>query len=101
MSSHASLDAIKHKISCTVLATFTLVEIKQRSLTNIERWRENGAFCQAYADWIAIILDPDDRRMIAAMVGLDDEANRLRQSIPYVGMLDREIIRQFNEEVAA
>lgn len=101
MSNHATLDAIKHRISCTVLATFPLPEIRQRSLVNIERWRANGVSSPAYEEWRVILDDPDDTRIIAAMVGLDENANRLRQSMPYVGMLDKDVVRQFNEEIAA
>jgi prevent-host-death family protein len=100
-NTHARLDAIKHRISCVVLATFPLTEIKRRSLANIERWRVNGTYGPAYEEWSRIILDPDDTSMIAAMVGFSDHANQLRQSIPYVGMLDKDVVRKFNEEVAA
>lgn len=96
---HQVLDTIKHRISCEVLARFSIKEIKQKSISNIERWRSKGTFGQAYADWLDILLDPDDSKLISAMVGNSDRSNQLRQSIPFVGMLDQEIVRQFNEEV--
>jgi antitoxin (DNA-binding transcriptional repressor) of toxin-antitoxin stability system len=96
---HQMLDTIKHKISCEVLARFPIKEIKRRSLSNIERWRSKGTFGQAYADWLEILTDPDDSKLISAMVGNSDRSNQLRQSIPFVGMLDQEIVRKFNEEI--
>ncbi len=100
-NTHALLDSIKHRISCAVLATFPLAEIKQRSLANIERWRANGTSGPAYEEWSRIIQDPDNTRMIAAMVGMSEHANQLRQSIPYVGMLDKDVVKKFNEEITA
>ena len=35
------------------------------------------------------------------LVSRDPEANRLRQSMPYVGLLPRDEVRSLNEEVAA
>ena len=98
-NSHQVLDTIKHKISCEVLARYSIKDIKQKSLSNIERWRLKGTFGQAYADWLDILLDPDDSKLISAMVGNSDRSNQLRQSIPFVGILDQEIVRKFNEEV--
>ncbi|NHZ96057.1 hypothetical protein [Massilia sp. CCM 8734] len=78
---------------------FTVEEIKKKSVSNIERWRSQGTFGQAYSDWLAILLDPDDDKLISAMVGSSDRSNQLRQSLPYVGMLDPKIVRKVNEEV--
>lgn len=98
-NSHEVLDRIKHKISCEVLARHSIKEIKKKSLSNIERWRSKGTYGQAYADWLEILLDPDDSKLISAMVGNSDRSNQLRQSIPFVGMLDQETVRKLNEEV--
>lgn len=96
---HLALDAIKHRIACEVLARFTIAEIKARSLANIERWRKNGTSGQAYDAWERLACDPDDSKMIAVMQGTSDYSNQLRQSPPFVGMLDRELVRKINEEV--
>jgi prevent-host-death family protein len=82
-----ALDALKHRLSCAVLANFPLEEIRRRSMENIARWRANGVTGGSYDEWTAIIQDSDDLAMIRAMVGLDEKSNQLRQSIPYVGML--------------
>ena len=36
--------------------------------------------------------------MIKAMVGLDQKSKQLRQSIPYVGMLPKSLVKELNEE---
>ena len=98
---HDVLDSIKHKISCEVLATFPLHEIKAHSKANIQRWRANEAGDPVYDEWLEIIDDPDDTKLIAAMVGLSENSNRLRQSFPYVGLLPKSVVRKFNEEISA
>jgi prevent-host-death family protein len=100
-NSHDVLDAIKHKISCEVLAMFPVREIKMRAKANIDRWRANDAGDPVYDEWYAIIEDADDTKMIAAMVGLSETSNRLRQSFPYVGMLPKPMVRKLNEEISA
>lgn len=98
-NSQNRLDTIKHRISCEVLATFPISEIKKRSMGNIERWRINGFESKAYDEWVEIIKDQDNQKMISAMIGLNQRSNQLRQSIPYVGMIDKEIVRKINEEI--
>ncbi|MEN9865558.1 MAG: hypothetical protein RL748_1148 [Pseudomonadota bacterium] len=100
-NAQTTLDSIKHKISCEVLATFAIAEIKARSKANIERWRANGAGDAVYDEWYAILDDPDDSKIIHAMVGLNENSNRLRQSPPYVGMLPKAVVRKLNEEITA
>lgn len=99
-NAQAGLDTVKHRLSCAVLARFPLDEIRQRSIDNIERWRANGVTGGAYDEWMAIMGAADDRQMIAAMVGLDEKSNQLRQSIPYVGMLPKSVVRQINEDIS-
>lgn len=100
-NSHAMLDQIKHKISCEVLANFPLAEIKARAKANIERWRANGAGDPVYDEWYTLLDQGDDTQIINAMIGINDNSNRLRQSIPYVGMLPKAVVRKFNEEITA
>lgn len=92
------LDIIKHQLACEVVERFSIAEIKARSRANIERWRSQGTYGQAYADWEKIIDDPDDSKMIAAMVGMSERANQLRQSPPYVGMIDQVLVRKYYDQ---
>lgn len=96
---HRVIDTIKQKISCEVLARYSVQEIKRTSISNIERWRAKGTFGQAYADWLEILLDADDSKLITAMVGNSDRSNQLRQSLPYTGMLDEDVVRKIREDV--
>ena len=98
---HDALDSMKHRISCEVLARFSIGVIRQQARDNLARWRANGAWGQAYDEWHAIIESNDDQRLVARMVGLDQESNRLRQSMPYVGLLDQTRVRQLHEEIAS
>lgn len=95
---HRVIDTIKQKISCEVLARYSVEEIKMKSISNIERWRAKGTFGQAYADWLEILLDSDDSKLIRAMVGNSDRSNQLRQSLPFTGMLDADVVRKIREE---
>lgn len=97
---HLALDAIKHKIACEVVARFSIAEIKERSLANILRWRANGVSGQAYDAWEQLALNPDDSKMMAAMVDVTEHSNQLRQSPPFVGMLDKDLVRKINEEIS-
>ena len=98
INKQTQLDIIKHQLACEVVERFSIAEIKARSQANIERWRSQGTYGQAYADWEEIIDDPDDLRMIAAMVGMSQRANQLRQSPPYVGMLDQILVRKYYDQ---
>lgn len=95
------LDQIKHRISCEVLARFSTQQIREKALSNLQRWKENGTWGLAYEEWLAVLENPDDKELIACMVGLSERSNRLRQSMPYVGLLDKSIVRKLNEEIAA
>jgi hypothetical protein len=51
-----------------------------------------------YAEWQEILESATDGELFAAMLGRDENSNRLRQSPPYVGLLPREVVRILNEE---
>lgn len=45
-------------------------------------------------------MNSDDMAVIKAMVGLNEQSNQLRQSIPYVGMLPKSIVEESNAEIS-
>jgi hypothetical protein len=98
---HDLLDAIKHRLSCEVLERFPISKIREHSRANLERWKAHGNWGPTYDEWLGIIEANDDYILVYRMVGLDEESNRLRQSMPYVGMLDQSIVRQIHEEYLA
>jgi len=97
---HTELDELKRAISAEVISRFRPDEIRRRSLENLERWKEGGAWCGAYAEWLEI-LRGDDARLYGAMLGKTDKPNRLRQSMPYVGMLSKDVLENLREKAAA
>ena len=99
--SHEALDELKRSISLAVVRRFTPAQIRAQILANLHRWKAQGAWVSAYEEWRIIAGDSDDGRLFAAMLGQDQEANRLRQSMPYVGLLSQAEVRQLHEEAAA
>lgn len=94
------LDELKLSIALEVVRHFLPEEIRLHSRNNLLRWKTSGVWSKAYDEWSAIIDGGDDGELLKAMVGRDERANRLRQSMPYAGMLPREITRRLNEEAA-
>jgi hypothetical protein len=94
---HDLLDTIKHHLSCEVLARFPLSTIRDHSRANLERWQAQGNWGPTYDEWRKIIESNDDLALICRMVGLDEDSNRLRQSMPYVGLLNQSIVRKIRK----
>jgi len=99
-NAHDRLDEFKRNIALEVVRTASADEIRRRSLENLARWKRSGAWCSAYDDWSRIIDSDDDGKLYAAMIGRDDEANRLRQSPPYMGILPNSVLEKLREEEA-
>jgi antitoxin component of MazEF toxin-antitoxin module len=95
------LDELKRRLAAEVTARCTANEIRARSLANLHRWRESGAWVSAYDEWKAILEGGDDGLLFATMLGRDERSNRLRQSPPYMGLLPRDEVRRLNEEASA
>jgi antitoxin component of MazEF toxin-antitoxin module len=98
--SPAILDEHKRKLAAAVVSLFTPNLIRAHSLANLHRWQQNGVWVSAYEEWRHIMNDSNDGELFAAMLGRDENANRLRQSPPYVGLLPRELVQRINEETA-
>jgi len=96
----SDLNALRLERAFEVIRRFTPREIRAKSLANLFRWKAIGTWCSAYDEWQAILEDPDDGRLFAAMLGRDEDSVRLRQSPPYVGLLSPGIVREMNEKIA-
>jgi antitoxin component of MazEF toxin-antitoxin module len=96
--SHEALDELKRSIALAVVRQFTLREIRAQILANLHRWRRQGAWVSAYDEWQDIAARGDDGELFAAMLGRDDNAVRLRQSMPFVGLLSQADVRRLHEE---
>jgi hypothetical protein len=88
------LDQLKYRISCEVVARFTIQEIRQSALANLDRWRAGGTWGQAYEQWLKILTSYNDEALKALILGTDEKSIELRQSMPYVGMLKQEVVRR-------
>jgi antitoxin component of MazEF toxin-antitoxin module len=99
--SHQALDEMKRSIALSVVRQFTPREIRAQVLANLHRWRGHGAWVSAYDEWQGIAERGDDGELFAAMLGRDDNATRLRQSMPFVGLLSQEEVKRLHEETAA
>jgi hypothetical protein len=97
-SSHQALDELKRSIALEVVRRFSASQIRAQILANLHRWGSKGTWVSAYDEWKRIAESGDDGALFAAMLGLDDEADRLRQSMPFVGLLPKEVVRRLNEE---
>ena len=84
-----------------VVRSFTPTEIRAQMLANLHRWKAQGTWGPAYDEWQAIAQSEDDGALFAAMLGRDDNAVRLRQSMPGVGLLPQVEVRKLNEEAGS
>ena len=99
--SQAEIDALKRTIALAVVRQFTPEEIRAQSLANLHRWKKQGSWVSAYDEWQSILESRSDGALFAAMLGRDEDANRLRQSPPYVGLLTRHEVEAINEKATA
>lgn len=88
-NAQSRLDALKLQFAQTVLRSVDMDALRRRSLANLKRWRESESWCTAFAEWEELMASGSDAEVVAAMTGSDENANRLRQSAPYVGLLAR------------
>lgn len=100
-SSHAILDELKRSLSLAVIRRCTPQEIRAQCLANLHRWKNQGTWVSAYDEWTQILQKGSDGELFAAMLGRDDTSNRLRQSMPYVGLLSQEEVKRIYEEARA
>jgi antitoxin component of MazEF toxin-antitoxin module len=96
--SHQVLDELKRSIALAVVRQFTPQQIRAQIMGNLHRWRRQGAWVSAYDEWQGIAERGNDGELFAAMLGVDDEAVKLRQSMPFVGLLSQAEVRRLHEE---
>lgn len=98
---HDTLDELKRFIALAVVRSFTPRQIRAQILANLHRWKSQGTWVSAYDEWRELTQRNDDGALFAAMLGRDENAVRLRQSMPFVGLLSQEEVRRLHEEAAA
>jgi len=67
-------------------------------LANLHRWKKQGTWGPAYDEWQKIAQSEDDGALFSVMLGRDENAARLRQSMPFVGLLSQNEVRKLHEE---
>jgi antitoxin component of MazEF toxin-antitoxin module len=96
--SHQALDELKRSIALAVVRNNTTREIRAQMLANLHRWKSQGTWGPAYDEWQSIAQSEDDGELFSVMLGRDENSVRLRQSMPFVGLLSREEVRKLHEE---
>ena len=97
-NTHLVLDDLKLAISMEVVSRFPVDEIRKKSRENLARWKKQGTWGPAYAEW-RDLLALDDANLVKTMIGRDDKSNRLRQSMPYVGLLPKDVVEALREKI--
>lgn len=97
---HQELDDLRLSLSLAVVRQHAAREIRAKILANLTRWKRQGAWVPAYDEWRDIARSQDDGTLFAAMLGRDEDGVRLRQSMPYVGLLSQQEVRKLYEEAA-
>jgi hypothetical protein len=82
------LDAKKLASATRVVRCCTVDQIRRKSLDNIKRWNSKGTWVSAHDEWRTLMERGTDEEIIAVMMGTDERSNRLRQSPPYVGLVE-------------
>jgi len=97
-SSQELLDERKRQLAVAVVREFSPRRIRAQSLGNLHRWKKQGTWIPAYDEWQQILESDSDGALFAAMLGRDEESNRLRQSMPFVGLLSQQQVKAIYEE---
>lgn len=98
--SHRELDELRLSVSMAVVRRHTARAIRAKILANLYRWKRQDSWVSAYDEWDQIVRSENDGALFAAMLGRDENAVRLRQSMPYVGLLPQQEVRRLYEETA-
>ncbi len=97
---HQELDELRLKMALAIVRQFTPTQVRAQILANLHRWQRQGMWVSAFDEWRDIANRNDDGALFAAMLGRHEEAVRLRQSAPYVGLLSPREVQHLNEEAA-
>jgi hypothetical protein len=94
MNVHDILDELKRVNATIVLHITDIQTIRARSLETLDRWNANGVWVSAHDEWRTLLTSGSDADIVRVMSSTDQTSNRLRQSGPYVGLVDQELRRE-------
>ncbi len=92
------LDRLKLLMAQTVLQQHSIAEIRKSSLEALRRWKLRDSWNPAYSEWERLLRTGTDDEICEIMTSPKEEpCNRLRQSPPYVDLLDDETMERLRE----
>ena len=94
MPTQQDLDGLKLALAKETGRRFSGDQIRVKILKNLERWKARGVWVSAYDEWQAIAESGDDAILRGAMIGENEYASRLRNSMAFVGLLPAEVVRR-------
>ncbi|PRC92008.1 hypothetical protein [Solimicrobium silvestre] len=100
-NAQVSLDAFKLRLAQEIIRQVEFSDIREKSLANLSRWKLNGVWSSAYDEWEQLMKSGSEAKIMAIMIGQDEDANRLRQSAPYTGLLDQQTVERVREATTA
>lgn len=81
---------LRLRIAHAVLKEADLKEIRSHSLSNLTLWRTMDRWTDLHEKWHDMIISFSDLQIVLVMTSANANADRLRSSPPYVGIIDRE-----------
>lgn len=94
------LNKFKLRVAQAVLEHYSTDEIREVSLKNLAHWKAIGSWCSANDEWQNIMLHGSDDEIIFIMTSeIEEPANRLRQSAPYVGLLSEQQMNSLRQKL--
>lgn len=98
-NAQSRLDRIKLQIARVLLERYSISTIREKSLENLSRWKANGVWNSGYQDWENLLLHASDQEIKTIMSSdAEEPSNRLRQSPPYVGLLDKQTLENIRAQ---
>ena len=88
LNSHQLIDVFRRRLALAALAQADMETIRQRSLSNLDRWEASGVWCSAHDEWRELMANGTNDAIVSVMTGENDNSERLRQSSPYQGIVD-------------
>lgn len=98
---HDRIDEFKRIAAIAVLEAADLSQIRAKSLKNLSRWNAAGVWVSAHDEWRRLMTTGSDAEIVYAMTSTDQESNRLRQSPPYVGLIDEPTRKSLWEQIVS
>lgn len=98
-SSQQRLDRIKLLMAQHVMQLNSIEKIRKSSLKTLSRWRNQGVWNPGCAEWERILNHGSDNVIRQIMSSeIEEPCNRLRQSAPYVDLLNDAYVQRLYRE---